>query len=209
MNTNAYWNAYYRERGGSQVSLPSQFAAFVAGELADRVDYVVDVGCGNGRDALFFARHGLKVIGVDASSEAIDICRREADGLDTGFLCSDVSDPALVDRIRSAADGSDDLLVYARFFLHAIDEAAESALLGLAYDLCRAGSFLALEFRTLRDRDLAKETVAHYRRFIDPLAFLSSALAHGFRLDYFVEGFGYAKYRADDAHVARIVLERT
>ena len=57
--------------------------------------------------------------------------------------------------------------------------------------------------------DQAKETAAHYRRFIDPLNFLTSALARGFELHYFVEGFGYAKYNSDDAHVARVILRRS
>lgn len=208
MNNNAYWNEYYRQRADSKILIPSQFATFVAGELVDEYRCVVDVGCGNGRDSLFFARHGLKVVGVDAAVEAVDLCRRQADGLDATFVCSDVADPMLVTRIRDAAGRDEPLLVYARFFLHAIDQDQEAVFLRAASELCEGGGCLALEFRTVRDRQLAKETAPHFRRYIDPLDVVTTALTFGFRLDYFVEGFGYAKYRKDDAHVARLLLRR-
>ena len=40
---------------------------------------VLDVGCGNGRDALFLAGLGYRVVGLDASPEAVALCeqRRE------------------------------------------------------------------------------------------------------------------------------------
>jgi hypothetical protein len=31
---------------------------------------------------------------------------------------------------------------------------------------------------------------------------------HGFRVRYAVEGYGFAKYRDDDAYVARSIVER-
>ena len=38
-------------------------------------DRVLDVGCGTGIDALFLARHGVRVVGIDASPGAIDQLR--------------------------------------------------------------------------------------------------------------------------------------
>jgi SAM-dependent methyltransferase len=67
----AYWNAYYR--ACSVPSLPSQFAVFVLGELNEPCA-VVDVGCGNGRDAIFFARQGIPTIGIDGSPAAVEVC---------------------------------------------------------------------------------------------------------------------------------------
>jgi tRNA/tmRNA/rRNA uracil-C5-methylase (TrmA/RlmC/RlmD family) len=75
-NTPTYWDQYYADRrvGG----VPSQFAAFVLSEFADRSKFV-DFGCGNGRDAFFFAAHDKKVMGVDGSTSAISGCTSQAE----------------------------------------------------------------------------------------------------------------------------------
>lgn len=38
-------------------------------ELLNAGDYVLDAGCGSGRDSLFFLNHGYKICSIDASSE--------------------------------------------------------------------------------------------------------------------------------------------
>jgi hypothetical protein len=66
---------------------------------------------------------------------------------------------------------------------------------------------LALEFRTILDQSREKVTASHYRRYID-----ASHLAHhltqefGFSVSYFAEGTGFAKFRSDDAYVARLLF---
>lgn len=61
------WNDFYRI--GQVPRLPSQFAIFVGNEVMTEslppVASVIDVGCGNGRDAFFFARLGYDVGGLD------------------------------------------------------------------------------------------------------------------------------------------------
>ncbi|MFQ5827898.1 MAG: class I SAM-dependent methyltransferase [Candidatus Methylomirabilia bacterium] len=56
---------------------PSSFARRVA-ELAAPGGRVLDLGCGEGRDSVFFAAHGLDVTGVDASRAGIAKARRLA-----------------------------------------------------------------------------------------------------------------------------------
>ena len=205
MQGTRYWDEYY---GGSGVEgsapLPSQFGAFVASEFPSERYAIVEFGCGSGRDTLFFARHGFNAVGVDASASAIAKCNSRSNGR-SQFVCSGVEDPALRDQLRGLID-SQDVLVYARFFIHAVDEAAEGAFLSLAAELTRQGGAVAVEFRTKRDEALAKLTPAHYRRFVNPMDFLVRAQAHGLQSSYFVEGFGYAKFKEDDAHVARFIL---
>lgn len=205
----AYWNKYYSQRRGSGLLIPSQFAAFAAGEMQPtQLGSVVELGCGNGRDSLFFARHNHHVVGVDASSEAIDICRKSADGLTADFIVGDIDDPALLEVIKNILNGRPVALLYSRFFLHAISEESQSSMLDLTSKLCPSGALIAFEFRTVRDKQLAKETESHFRRFLDPLSLLQMVGRFGFRVEYFVEGFGYAKFRSDDAHVARVLLRR-
>lgn len=206
--TAEYWNRYYGTRTSPVPNIPSQFAAFVALEItADST--IVDIGCGSGRDSLFFANAGFNVLGIDASSSAVSLCQRTAEerGISrASFFCYNVDDPELLSRISAAATGR--IVVYARFFLHAIPEEAELAFLRMVAALSNL-DLLAIEFRTDRDAQQTKVTGSHYRRFIPPLDFLSRAAKFGFFPAYFTEGFGYAKYRNDDAHVARVLMRRT
>jgi SAM-dependent methyltransferase len=200
-----YWDEYYASRTTGGRRLPSQFATFVAGELG-RPHRIIELGCGDGRDALFFATYGHDVVGVDGSSAAIEACRTLAEtlGVPAAFVHARIDEPGLAERVRGAAPR----LVYARFFLHAITEAEEEALLDLASDLTDPGDLLAVEYRTIRDLRGPKVTASHYRRYILPAAFEARALGRGFDVIYAVEGFGFAKYKEDDAYVARTIFRR-
>jgi SAM-dependent methyltransferase len=204
----SYWNQFYGARA-STLGVPSQFALFVLGETDDGCA-IVDVGCGTGRDALYFSTRGRKVVGVDASVAGIEHCSGLAahNGLDAKFIAAPIDSGTLADDVKAVLPPGIPTCVYARFFVHAINDEEEQAFLALASSLCRDGDLLAVEFRTLRDAQLAKETGAHYRRYVNPLTFIHRAISHGFSSDYFVEGFGYAKYKNDDAHVARCVLRK-
>lgn len=56
------------------------------------VGSVLDLGCGQGRDALMFARAGHRVVGVDVSSVGIRQMREvaEAEGLDVEGFVADI-----------------------------------------------------------------------------------------------------------------------
>ncbi len=201
-----YWDEYYARGASPARRLPSQFAAFVAGELEGR-HRVIELGCGDGRDAIFFATYGHEVVGVDASPTAIDRCRRLAATLNeqATFVVARIDEPGLAARIKGDTTPR---VVYARFFLHAITEAEEEDLLDLAATIADPGDLLAVEYRTIRDLSGAKATGTHFRRFVLPAAFEARALGRGFDVTYSVEGFGFAKYRQDDAYVARTLFRR-
>lgn len=201
-----YWDDYYASRATLARRLPSQFATFVAGEL-DRPHRVVELGCGDGRDSMFFASYGHDVVGVDASHAAVEACRGLADALGetASFVVARIDEPGLAARVK----GQDaPRAVYARFFLHAITEEEEQSLLDLAASITEPGDLLAVEYRTIRDSSGIKVTERHYRRFVLPATFEARALASGFDVTYSVEGFGFAKYRQDDAYVARTLFRR-
>jgi cyclopropane fatty-acyl-phospholipid synthase-like methyltransferase len=181
--------------------LPSQFATFVAGELAEP-HRIIEFGCGGGRDAIFFAAHGHDVIGVDASEQAVKACQALAEqvGEQASFLTARIEDPSLLGQLRVPPGP---LAIYARFFVHAITDDEESAFLDLAAELTSPGDLLAVEYRTIRDASGSKVTDRHFRRFLAPSTFMARTLARGFDVAYAVEGFGFAKYKQDDAYVAR------
>ena len=141
-----YWDEYYAARATTRRPLPSQFATFVAGEL-DRPHHVIELGCGNGRDAIFFASYGHEVTAVDGSEAAVAGCASlaEALGETATFIRSAIDDPTLADRLVES-DGPKAL--YARFFVHAITDGEEEVFLDLAAKVTRPGDVLAVEYRT-------------------------------------------------------------
>jgi SAM-dependent methyltransferase len=204
-----YWQAYYAEHRWALP--PSQFAAFVAGECPGP-RLLIDVGCGQGRDALFFRGLGFHTIGIDASEQAIEYCRAQLVGLheleaQEAFQVRDVrslvADGDFIARIAPVPK-----IVYSRFFLHAIHDAEEAAFLEFAHRACAVeGDVLALEFRTPLDRERSKATAQHYRRYIDGSALACRVVEGGrWRLAYQCEGTGLAKFREDDAHVCRLLF---
>ena len=202
---NNYWDLFYNNNN-NKLLLPSQFATFIANEYLDIKSTVIDIGCGNGRDSLFFMNLGFKVIGIDASKKAIESIQSKLRS-PTLFFCGKISDPKSVSLLKDNIDSSG-CLVYSRFFLHAITDDEETDFWNLVDGICMPGDILAVEFRTNRDEFLPKVTEPHYRRFIDPRAVVAKGNHLGFSCEYFVEGLGYAKYKSDDAHVARIIFRK-
>lgn len=210
MSTYQYWDRYYAGHKGKGLP-PSQFGAFIANEIsADTL--VIDIGCGNGRDSFFFRAQGFDVLGLDASPSAIQLCKARGPSVESGlaFHVARLGDDDCLACI--AADPlfgkAPAVVIYSRFFLHAIEPEKESSLYLLFARLKELKSArMALEFRTARDAGQPKVTDDHYRRFLDPQDVIYRAVSHGHRVAYFVEGYGFAKFKEDDAHVARLIVE--
>ncbi len=212
-----YWSRFYAY---AHTILPSPFAAAVAIELTEP-GYVVDLGCGNGRDSVFFAELGHRVIGLDVSGKAIDdnqarVLEKQVD--DVEFRQVDVGAPhTLVDflnRMEEAAIQAGDtrrnhVAIYARFFFHAVSEEEEDLVLGALSQSLRSGARCFFEFRTEKDAKGYKRFGSHYRRFINIDRFVEKAtVGNRFECVYRVEGQGMAKYFEEDPFVGRVFLRR-
>ena len=208
-NRSEYWDAYY---SNTQKSPPSQFAAFVAGEFSNH-SLIIDVGCGNGRDTVFFALLGFNTIGIDGSKAAIDYCKTLVSGFDSSpkkniFLQKDITDLSKSKEMFSIGK-SDKKVIYSRFFLHAINALEEQEFMGYAFSIMNPGDALSLEFRTSQDEYKEKVTSQHYRRYINVSNFIRETTEkYQAKISYQAEGTGFAKYKNDDAHVCRIIFTK-
>jgi cyclopropane fatty-acyl-phospholipid synthase-like methyltransferase len=208
----AYWNQYYFAPRDFKTQAPSQFAAFIASEYTSH-PLVVDVGCGNGRDTLFFAQLGHDTLGIDGSKTAIEHCRERIRVFDSSPQKHDFKHANVAD----LSNDGDTLkriagikkIIYSRFFLHAITPSEQTAFLEFAFASMQSEDVLALEFRTLEDEYRQKVTDAHYRRYID-LEKLKQQITQEFpgKIEYVAQGTGMAKYHSDDAHVARLLVHK-
>lgn len=186
--------------------LPSQFAVFVANEYPEK-NNIIDFGCGSARDTMFLSKFYKKVIGIDSSTEIITKNKKlENTRKNTTFLLNDLSNEnILINKLNYELGEIKDCIFYARFFIHAIDEFTENKLFNL-YKVCKNNNLLALEFRTSKDQSLKKHFGNHYRRFIDLKNLIDKVENLKLNIEYLVEGQGYAKYKVDDAYVARMII---
>lgn len=198
-----YWDQYYKDRVCSEE--PSPFARHVA-TLVEPGRQIVELGCGNGRDAVFFASYGLHVTALDTSQEAIS--QLQSRGLaDVEFLCSD-----FVNSDIHRPDSYD--YAYSRFTIHAINRNQEQILLNNVFRGLRPGGKLFIEVRGINDPLFGKGKQVehnaffynnHYRRFIVLDELIHSLKQRGFLVKYAQEQTGFAPYGSDDPPVIRVV----
>jgi len=110
---------------------------------------VVDVGCGNGTQALLLAGHFRTVVGVDVSAAAIELARQRASAAaPDGCLSFQVLDLTAPGAGRALADtlGLGAVNVHLRGLLHILDDPQRRALVTNLADLVDgAGTVLLVE----------------------------------------------------------------
>jgi SAM-dependent methyltransferase len=201
------WEGFYRSRGADVSTEASPFVRWVADRETDRLP-VVDIGSGNGRDALFFARRGHDVHGVDFAHSAVGRSRAHArkDGLGATFDLTNLYDLRQVLALGTRlAHGPSRVVLYARLLLHTLDPAGVASLWLLASMALRRGGRLYLEFVTTEDNTTHHVFGKQFRRPLDPGTVVREIEQAGGRIDYREEGTGLAPYGDEDPHVCRMV----
>ena len=191
-----YWELHYYQTADKANLGPSAFALFVEKfDFKTKIETVVDVGCGSGRDS-YFLGNKHRVTAIDnastlTSSDSVTFKYGSMENL----------------------DGKYDLL-YSRFSLHSVPVDVEVAVLSYAIDNCR---FVAFEARSVNDTlcsnandknecwastSYAKE---HYRRFINLNAFCDKLRKLDFTILHASESDEYAVYKDDKPFCIRVI----
>lgn len=201
-----YWNQYYQNNVCS--TKPSPFAQYVS-TMVDPGKRLVDLGCGNGRDTLYFASLGLNVIGIDLSPTAIRMLNRQ-NVYNATFLCGD-----FIQHPNHTAECYD--YAYSRFTIHAINPKQESMLLQAMYQAIKPGGKFFIEVRSVHDPLYGKGQPVgrnayfydnHYRRFIVLSELVRTLERYGYRVEYATEKTGFAPYGNDDPPIIRIIASK-
>lgn len=174
-----YWQRFYKTK---RVSTPSLFAKFCLPRIKGNIS-LVDLGCGNGRDSLYFEKHGFLVDGVDESSNVKD------DGGTTFFHRGKIEN-----YIKKYSPSS---VVYCRFLFHAVGETVEDRILDWAHGI------LCAEMRS--DKGTFK---GHKRRLINGKKFLNKLIQRGYEILYYDEGTGFAPFGKEDPVIIRVIARR-
>lgn len=203
-----YWANFYASHGYEE---GSAFCQAIRGRF-DLPEFVVDLGCGDGRDSFALAGAGHHVIGLDRSSIAVDhantVSSQKHLTANARFIRCDFADRRELARILedglSNTDGP--ALFYARFLFHSVPSATQDVILTTISELARPGDLLAAEFRTQDDAELPKVHDAHYRRYQDGATFVSDLQErYGFDPLWTEEGIGLSPYGDEDPVLFRVV----
>lgn len=202
-----YWNSYYKKNGC--VEAPSLFAEFV-GEKLVKGRKMLELGCGNGRDSIFFAGKGINVTAIDASDIAIKRLQEECNSDNLRFVCDDfVCSPIVFVEHYDYC--------YSRFSLHAINEKQEKEMINNVYNTLKEKGKFFIEVRSVKDELYGKgETVGrnaykyngHYRRFIVKEELEEQLKKSGFELEYSEEARDFAPYQDSNPPVIRIIAHK-
>jgi len=198
-----YWNSFYKK---FNFISPSPFAKFVLRKIKKK-KFLLEVGCGNGRDTFFFIKnkincHAYDISGTDIKKNRIfikkvfyvrNICKKQ-NKINSNFYD----------------------YVYARFFLHAINEIEQNFFFINCKKILKKKGFIYLEFRTIKDNLFNKgkkiskyeRVTDHYRRFIDPKKLVHKLKnKYNFKICYLKSSYKFAIFRDQKPHVCRIILK--
>jgi SAM-dependent methyltransferase len=176
---------------------------------------ILDIGCGDGRDALAFASADRTVLGIDRSSVAVRRASERAAelGLEARvrFAVCDLADAEAFSRMVAelSDEASGPRLFYLRFLLHSIPAEVQETLLTTIGACATPGDQLAAEFRTDKDEQLNKAFGKHYRRYQDGPQFgVDLRERYGFEVLEEVEGQGLSPYQDEDPYLYRVIAVR-
>jgi len=210
-----YWDNYYQKHAKDKgISGYSTFAEFCLQKFFDKQGLnIVEIGCGNGRDAIYFAENEINTIAIDQSTVGIKDKKNSLKNEMIQYLHPEVADFVNVDY----SNYGDIDAFYSRFTIHSITKSDEQVLLPKIYNALISNGLLCIEVRTTKDslygvgEDCGDNTFindGHKRRFIDSQAFLNKVLLLGFNLLYFIEEDNLSIYKEDNPVLMRIVLQK-
>ena len=121
----AFWDGRYAEHGRIYGKDPSVLARWtVNSRLLKPGGRIIEVGCGTGRNSIFFAKHGLEAAGMDFSAVALEMAKEDAgrEGVDVAFVTGDMT--ALGNVFKEPAFDA----AFCNFCLHLFDETTGTAI---------------------------------------------------------------------------------
>jgi tellurite methyltransferase len=202
-----YWENYYKSH--KDPIKPSPFALFVSDHI-DSDESLCELGCGNGRDSVYFhKRHSLEVHAIDQCEEEMDFLNSNYGNDQLKFYTADFTN---LDYLNRKFDN-----IYSRFSLHAVDEDGEDRVINWVPKILNPGGKLFIEVRSINDPlcgagakvGETEFVTDHYRRFSCIDALIDKIKSRGLQIVYSVESNGLAVYKDEDPTVIRLICKFT
>ena len=207
-----YWDKYYKRM---DVQAPSSFAHYVLEDLkmgskSSNIHFL-ELGCGNGRDSVFFVNEGYRVTAIDASEQAIFTLQKKFQNKnEVRFICDDFT------RCRALFQTEYDV-IYMRWVLHAISLEQETELFQYLKEALNDTGKIYIEARTIHDDLFGLGEAAgddafiyhgHYRRFVNLEKFKKRLQKWGYSVLFSIEDKNFSKTEDEDPTLCRLILSK-
>lgn len=202
-----YWNNYYRQKLAPDE--PSKFAQDMM-EYLEKDKKLIELGCGNGRDAIFFSGNRINVIAIDQSESSINDLNNKVYNDNIKFI----SDDFIKTNILQESEFD---YVYSRFTMHSISEEQEDILLSRVNNTLKKEGLFFIEVRSIKDdiyglgKKIGRNTYIyneHTRRFIVMEELVKKLELIGFNIVFANESNDYAIYKDQNPVVIRIIAKK-
>ncbi len=172
---------------------------------------LIELGCGNGRDAVFFAKNHVETIAIDQCEHEITFLKQQnSDKKNIEFKCADFT--SLKNHVMY-------VVIYSRFTLHSISEKQEEKVINWAYKVLSKFGIFCIEARGQKNeiyqlgQKVENENDAyiwenHYRRFINFDKLCERLQNIGFKLEYSKEQKCFAPFNGADETFFRIIAKK-
>jgi len=197
-----YWDRYYADHHA--LGQPTSFAKSIIKTLPAK-SRLMELGCGNGRDAYYFASRGHLVSACDQSDVIINALPNVGENSPHFF----------VDNLRNMTPRPNETfdVVYARFVLHALSDDEAQQAFKWTFDHLKSGGKFYSESRSIKDPifgdgekvDEHIYKTDHRRRFLVKKDLLSDLESLGFTIYQVVEDQGLAVQKDSDPVVIRVI----
>lgn len=202
-----YWNDFYKKT--KNLEEPSLFAQKVSKRMK-KGKSILELGCGNGRDSLYFMKQGMFVTAIDASDLIIKQLSEQYIDMPIKFICDDFVCSEVVYKCQYD-------YCYSRFSIHAINERQEEELIKNVYNSLKVNGKFFVEVRSVNDDIYGKGKPVgrnayfyngHFRRFIVKEEFENLLIKTGFKVEYSEEKTGFAPMGKSDPPIIRIIAAK-
>lgn len=211
MDDKKYWTEYYAKN--SKPTDSSTFAEFILPKL-DKNKNLIELGCGNGRDSIYFVQNNLKVVAVDQVQCEIDYLNENHKEENIIFVADDFTN--LDNTKHEIINETDFDYIYSRFTFHSINEKKENRTLDWIEKNLSEGGYFLLEARSINDPMFKQGNALsenenftnHYRRYMDLDVITDKLESRNFEIIYKIEDNNLAVYKDDNPYVIRIIAKK-
>ncbi len=195
-----YWLKFYQSK--PDITKPSLFAKFVVENFAKKQHRVLELGCGNGRDAFFLCKHVHSVIAIDQC--CVSNTKDNLQFIEADFTKCKVEEIGKFD------------LIYSRFTMHAIKHSQMLDCFSFAFSALNNGGIFACEARGEKNELFQKGILSndeknmyfydnHYRRFLNKEQTEQELISSGLSIYSSEEEKGFAPFKHENHYFLRII----
>jgi len=149
MTYTQYWDSKYQKEGLIWGAKPSKGAILAMEFLKKNCDspkFILDIGCGYGRDSNYLFKKGHPVIGVDTSEEALKLAKQINKKID--FRLGDIAS------LNFPSNYFD--VVFGNFVIHDFSKLNRIKIIGESYRVLKKHGFVIQTLASIDDSDFGK-----------------------------------------------------